>query len=127
MFADDFEDPQRSHGDAVGRGFGHVETEANVALAREMIDLVGVHPLENSPEGDGLLEVGVVEVKRFPVDRWIGIEVTQAGSFERAGPPDEAMDGETTLEKKFREVGSVLSGDSSDEGGGHGVVDGRRN
>jgi hypothetical protein len=40
----------------------------------------------------------------------------QPGTAERTGAPDDAMDGVAFFQKKFREIGTVLSRDAGNEG-----------
>ena len=59
--ADGLEQPQRAHGDHVGRVLGHLEAHLDVALGAEVVDLVRLDRVEVADERGGVGQVGVVQ------------------------------------------------------------------
>src|SRR6185312_15843315 len=114
--ANGFQQTERAEGVGVGGVFGLLEGDFYVALRGEVVDFVGLHFLDDVEQGAGVGEVAVMEDEMAVGDVRVLIEVVDAAGVEERSRTLDAMDLIPLLQEKFSEVGSVLSGDSSDDG-----------
>jgi hypothetical protein len=90
-----------------------------MAHGSEIVDLVRLGFLNDPDEITGVAEVAVMKVKPGILNVRIFVDVIDPGGIEETGPALDAMDGVAFLEEKFSEVGTILAGDSCNEGGLH--------
>ena len=65
MIAQRLEQSQRAQSDHIGRVFGLIERDAHVRLRGEIVNLVGTHLLDDSPEPGAVAEVAVMQLQTF--------------------------------------------------------------
>ena len=67
MVANRLEQAQRPHADHVGGIFGLIEGDAHVRLRREIVNLVGTHLLDDSPQPGAVAEVAIMQMQTFAI------------------------------------------------------------
>ena len=83
-----------------------------MGLCGEVVDLVGVDPLEKGHQARAVGQVPVVEEQpRIRVVR-VGEQMVDPSGVERRGPAPDPMDLVTLVEEQFGQVGAVLTGDA---------------
>ena len=87
-----------------------------MALAGQVIQLVGPDPVEQTPDGRHVVQIRVMKKELFAVDVRIGPQMLDPGAIEAARPPHESVHLAALFQKQIREVGSCLPGDARDEG-----------
>ena len=111
----DLEQPQHPHGvDARGM-LRLVERDAHVAFAREVVDLVGLHPDDHRLQAERIDQVAVMQLERQPTDLRGGPQVIDPVAVQAARPPHEAVHGIALVEQQLGQIGAVLSADTGDE------------
>ena len=114
--ADGFEEAEGAQGVGVGGVLWLFEGDLDVGLGAEVVDLVGLDLLDDLDEGRGVGEVAVVE-KEFGMGLvGVFVDVIDASGVEEGGAALDAVDLVAFGEEEFGEIGSVLSGNSGDEG-----------
>ena len=95
-----------------------------MALAGEVVELIGANAPDEAAQRGGVVEIGVLEKKALAVQGGIAAQMLDARAVEHARAADDAVDGVAFLQQQLRKVGAVLAGDAGDEGdgggGGHG-------
>ncbi len=89
--ADGFEDAQRADAVGVGGVFGHLERDGHVAHRGEVVDLVGLHFLNDADQVGGVGQVAVVQLEALVVDVRVLVEVVDAVGVERRGAALDAV------------------------------------
>lgn len=68
-----------------------------MALAGEMIKLIRLDKICDSPQGGDILELRVVKEEPLVVDRRVGVKVRKTGALEGARSTDGSMHGVALL------------------------------
>ena len=123
--ADRLEDAQRAEGVGVGGVFGFLEGNGDVALRGEVVDLVGLHLLDDADQARRIGEVAVVQDEAAVLLVRILVQVVDAIGVEQRGAALDAVDFVALVQQEFGEVGAVLAGDAGDEGFFH-ITRGKR-
>src|SRR6185503_12969937 len=83
------------------------------------------HLVENPAQCRCIAEITVMKKKAVSVEHFILSQMVDPGSLQVAGSPDQTVDGVTLSQKKLREIGPVLPGDTGNESGFGGGRHGR--
>ena len=106
-----FEHAQRAEPGRVARIFRQVETDPDMALGAEMIDLVGLQVVDQVGELPGIGQIAVMDEKPDVLSAArIDIKVADTRGVEAAGPAHDAVDLISLVEQEFRQIGAVLAG-----------------
>ena len=97
--------------------YSALKTHRDMALGAEVIDLIGLHLLDDPDQVGAVGEVSVVENKSRIAFMWILIEVINPAGVEAASPPLDAMHLVTLIQQEFRQIAAILTGDASDQSG----------
>ncbi len=92
----------------VGGVVRHLEGDLDVALRRQVVDLVRLDALDGSDEAVLVDEIAVVELQAVA-------HVVDSPGVEGAAPANEAVDLVPLLQKELGEVAPVLTRDPRDE------------
>ena len=87
-----------------------------MALRAEVVDLIGLHLLNDPLQVAAVAQVAVVQRQAWIQLVRILIEVINPGGVEAAGPALNAMHGVALLQQQLRQVAAVLAGDAGDQG-----------
>jgi len=123
--ADGLENAEGAEGVGIGGVFGRLEAHLHMALGTEVVDLIGLHLLDDADQVAAVGEIAVVEDEPWGVasgGALVGIlvEVIDACGVEAAGAALDAMHHIVLLEQQLGQVGAVLAGDAGDDCGfGH--------
>ena len=99
----------------IGGIFRAFETDADMALGGEVVDL-GRPDLLHQPDQIGRIRhVAIVQQERHVAGMRILIEMVDARGVERGRPPLDAMHGVAEAEQIFGEIGAVLPGNAGEE------------
>lgn len=111
--ADGLEEAEGAGGDDVGGVVGYLEGDGDVRLSGEVVDLVGEDGVEPAAEGGGVGEIGVVELHAGLVGVvGIHVYVVDALRVEVRRAADQAVHLVPLVQEEFRQVRTVLSGNS---------------
>ena len=88
-----------------------------MALRGQVVDLVGLHLLDDADQAGAVGQVAVVQDEAPVVDVRVLVEVVDAVGVEQRGAALDAVDLVALVEQELGEVGAVLAGDAGDEGG----------
>ena len=113
--ANGLQDAQGTHRIRVGRVLGRVERHRDMALGRQVVNLVGLHVLDDADQARAVGHVAVVQHKPTVVDVGILVEVVDAVGIEQRRPPLHPMHLVTLVEEKLGEVRPVLTGHTGDQ------------
>jgi hypothetical protein len=112
--ADGFEHAQRAQGIGVGGVFGFLEAHGDVALRGEVVDLVGLHLLDDAHQAGAVGHVAVVQDELAVRLVRILVEMVDAVGVEERGAALDAVHLVALVEQELGEVGAVLAGDAGD-------------
>jgi len=118
-----FEHAQRAHAVHIGGVFGRLEGHGHMALGAQVVDLVGLHFLNDAGQVAGVAEVAVVQLEAGIVDVRILVDVVHTLGVKGAGAALDAVHDVTFFQQQLGQIGAVLAGDAGDEcnlGLGHG-------
>ena len=101
----------------VGGVFGRLKTDRHVALRPEVVDLVGLHLLNDAGQVAGVGQVAVMQLEAGVVHMRVLVDVVNALRVERAGPALDAVDRVAFFQQEFGKIRAVLAGDAGDESG----------
>ncbi|MPN47678.1 hypothetical protein SDC9_195282 [bioreactor metagenome] len=87
-----------------------------MTLRSKVVDLVGLHLLDDADQVGGIGQVAVVQDQAPAWLVRILVEVIDALGVEGGGTTLDAMDLVALFQQKFRQIGAVLTGDSRDQG-----------
>ena len=108
--ADRLQQPERAERVGVGRIFRRLETDLDVALRREIVDLVGLRLLHQADQVGRIGHVAVVqEEARLRLMR-IDIEVVDAAGVERRRATLDAVHDIALIEQEPGEIRAILAG-----------------
>src|ERR1700687_5502762 len=112
---DRFQQPEHAERIGIGGIFRAFETDADMALGGEVIDL-GRPDLLHQPDQVGRIRhVAIVQQERHIAGMRIFVEMIDARGVERRRPPLDAMYGVAEAKQIFGEIGAVLSGYAGEE------------
>ena len=113
--ADGLEQAQGADAVGVGGVFRRVEADLDVALRREVVDLVGANLLDDADQVGRIGQVTIVKVKAGTPGVRILIEMIDTGGVEGRGAPLDAMNSVTLGEQQLGQIGAVLTGHPGDQ------------
>ena len=87
-----------------------------MAHGAQVIDFVRLRFLNDANQVAGITQVAVVQLKTRIVDVGILVNMINALGIEQAASAFDTMDDVTLFKQKFSEVGTVLAGDTRNEG-----------
>ena len=108
---------QRAQSVAVGGVFRTLKTHSHMALGTEVIDLIGLHLLNDPDQVGAIGEVAVVENQAGISFMRVLVEVINSTGIETARAALESMHLVTLLQQQLRQVAAVLPGDTGNQGG----------
>ena len=111
---DGFQYPQGSQGVGVGGVFRGIERDLDMALGSDVVYLIRLYFLDEADEVGGVGEISVVENEIPVFFMRVLVEMVHSFRIKRRGPSFEAVDLVTFFQKKFRQIGAVLAGDTGD-------------
>ena len=94
---------------------GSSNETCDVALRREVVDLVGLHLLHDVDQAGGIGHVAVVQHEPTLVLVRILVEVIDAVGVEQRGAALDAVHLVSLVEQELGEIGAVLAGDAGDQ------------
>src|SRR6476661_7801228 len=115
-----FQNAERAYAVHVSHVLGSIERHLHVRHGAEVVNLIGLHFLNDANQVGGVGQVAVVVGQAgvfVPV--LIGHEVVDTVGVEQRGAALDAVHVVTLFEQKLGEVGTVLAGDAGDEGNFH--------
>ena len=95
--------------------FRALETDADMALGREIVDLGRPDLLHQADQVGGIRHIPVMQEKRHVAFVRILVEMIDPGGVERGRTPLDAMDGIAEAEQVLRQIGPVPTGDTGDQ------------
>ena len=95
---------------------GHIEAKPDVAHSPELIDFVGLHLLYNSHQISRISQVAIMQNEVAVFGMRILIQMIDLISIEEGSTPFYAVYFVTFSLQQFREVGSILSSETSNKG-----------
>ena len=110
-----FEQAQRSYAVGIRGVFRLLERNLDVALRREVVELVGLRLLDHARQARGIRHVAVVQDEAAIADVRVLVEVIDAVGVEERRPALDAVDDVALAEQQLGEVGAVLPGDAGDQ------------
>ena len=113
--ADSLEQPQRADCVDIRRVLGHLETDGDVGLGAEVVDLVRANFTHQLGQVVGVAQVAVVQLQLAALGVRVLVDAVDAPGVERGRAADDAVDLVALAEQELREVRAVLSGDAGDE------------
>src|ERR1700726_1116010 len=112
---DRFQQPQHADGVGIGGIFRAFETDADMALGGEVIDL-GRPDLLHQPDQVGRIRhVAIVQQERHVAGMRILVQMIDPRGVERGRPPLDAVYGIAEAEQIFGQIGAILPGDAGKE------------
>jgi len=109
---DGVDEAQGAHGIGLGGVFGQLERDLDMALGRQIIDLVGMDLFQQPVEVARVGQIAIGKEEALVVQRLVVEEVVDAAGVEGAGAADDAVDLVAFFEQQLGEVGAILSGDA---------------
>jgi len=119
-FANGFEDALRTETDDVAGVFRNIEGNAHMGLGTEVVNFVGLELIKQLHHLHGVGQIAVVKKEAHTVHMRIAVKVIDTAGIEGRGATDNTVDFVTFGEEQLGEIGTVLSGDASDQGFLHG-------
>jgi hypothetical protein len=113
--ADRLQDPERAQRIRVGGVFRFLEADGNVALRGEVVNLVGLHLLDDAHQARAVGHVAVVQRETTVLLVRILVEVIDAVGIEQRGATLDAMHLVALVEQELGEIGTVLAGHAGDQ------------
>src|SRR5690606_36402063 len=95
--------------------YGALEAHRHVGLRGEVVDLVGLHFLDDAGQVGGISEIAVLQDEILVLDVRVLIDVVHPLGVERRGATLDAMDLVTFFQQQFREIGTILAGNPGDQ------------
>ena len=108
--ANGLQDAQDAGGVDIGGVFRRVEGDLDVALRRQVVDLVGADPVDHLDEGHGVAHVRIVEM-----ETGLALEVRDPFAVIDAAAADDAVDVIALLQEELRQEAAVLAGHAGNE------------
>ena len=114
--ADGFQDAQGADAVGVGGVFRRLEGHGHVAHGGQVVDLVGLHLLDDAHQAGGIGQVAVVERELAVVDVRVLVQVVDAVGVEQAAAALDAVDLVALLQEQFCQIRAVLARHARDQG-----------
>ena len=114
--ADGFEEAKGAEGIGVGGVLRLFEGDLDVRLCGEVVDLVGLDLLDDVDERGAVGHVAVVKDELRVGIVGVLVDVVDTSGIEERGAALDAVDLVAFGEEEFGKIGSVLAGDSCNEG-----------
>ena len=116
------QDPQRAQSIAVGCVLRTLKTHRHMALGAEVVNLIGLHLLDDPDQVGAVGEVAVVEgelrwLTLLPPLMRVLVEVIDPAGIERRGSALDPMHLVALLQQQLRQVTAVLPRDAGDQRG----------
>ena len=112
--ADRLEQSQGAHNDHVGGVFRRLETHRHMALRAQVVDLVGLHLVNDAGEVGRIGEIAVVEHELLLRHVRVLVDVIHPLGVEQRGAPFDAMYLIALVQQQSGQISAVLSGDAGD-------------
>jgi hypothetical protein len=109
------EEPQRSQRVRVAGVFRLLERDGDMALRREVVDLIGLDLLDQPNEVGGVGHFAVVQEEAHAGLVRVPIEMVDPRRVEKRAAPAYAVNDVTLLQEQLCKVGAVLAGDAGDQ------------
>jgi hypothetical protein len=109
------EQAQRAERVGVRGVLGDLEADLDVALRRQIVDLVGPGLLDQADQVGGVGQIAVMQKEPRLVLVRIDIQVIDPPGVERRGTALDPVHHVALLEQERREIGAVLPGHSGDQ------------
>jgi hypothetical protein len=87
-----------------------------MALGTQVVDLVGLHLLDDAGQVAGVAQVAIVQLEAGIVNVRVLVDVVHPLGVERAGAALDAVHDVAFLQQQFSQVAAVLAGDAGNEG-----------
>ena len=100
---------------AVGRVLRALKADGHMALGAQVVDLVGLHFLNDADQVGGVGQVAVVQHEASVVDMRVLVEVVDPVGVEQAGAALDAVHLVAFFEQQLGQVGAVLAGHAGDQ------------
>ena len=113
--ADGFEKAHGAQAGDVAGVFGHVETDAHMALRGQMVELVRREAVDQIQDPFRAGEIAVMQEQLGIRLVGILIDMVNALGIEGAGAADDAVDFVAFAQKQLGQIRAVLSGNAGDE------------
>src|SRR5690606_2818386 len=113
--ANGFEQTQGTDAIAVGGVLRLFKADSHMRLGGQVVDLVGLHLLNNAHQTGGVGQVAVVQHKVAVVDVRILVQVVDPVGVEQAAAALDAVYFVALLQQKLGQVRTILPGDASDQ------------
>ena len=120
--ADGLQKAQGTQGVHIGGVLGRFEGDLHMALGRQIVDLVRLHFLHDA---DQIAGVGKIPVVQYELAAFLVrplIKMVDTVRIEQGRAALDAVDLIALVQKEFRQIGAVLTGDAGDECFLHGAV-----
>ena len=115
--AHSLQDPQRAQRITIGCVFRALKTHRNMALSAKVVNLIGLHLLDDPDQVGAVGEVAVVEHQPRITFMRVLVEMIDPTGVEAARTPLDPMHLIPLLQQQLRQVATVLTGDACDQGG----------
>lgn len=114
QITDDLKESQRAHRRELARRLRNLETQPDVTLTRQMVNLIRLRFHHDPANRGGIVEVAVVQEQRMLIDVLVAKQRVQPGAHRVTRPAHESMDDIAFFEQPFGQVRTVLTGDAGD-------------
>ena len=107
----------RKRADRVGvrRVFRRLERDGHVALRRQVVDLVGLHLLDDADEIGRIGQIAIMQLEPHVLLVRILVQMIDAIGIEGRGAALDAMHRVALRQQQFGKVGAILAGDARDQ------------
>src|SRR5205085_2338651 len=105
-------EPQRANGGHLAGRFRDFKTQADMALAGQVIYLVRDDLHQSPPQSRRIIQVRVMQKEPLPHNLRVTIKVIDAGTAQTASSANDPMHVIALIEEQFSQVGSILAGNS---------------
>ena len=112
--ANGLQQAQSTGGIHVGGVLGRLKAHCHMRLRTQVIDLIGLHLLQDACEVGRVSQVTVVQLELRVRRMRILIDMVNALRIEGRCPPLDAVHLVALAQQEFSQVGAVLPGDASD-------------
>ena len=89
---------------------------ADVALRRQVVNLVRLHLLDDADQIGGVGQIAVVQDEVAVLHVRVLVEMVDAVGVEERGAALDAVDDVALLQQELGEIGAILAGDAGDQG-----------
>src|SRR5579872_40176 len=113
--ANGFQNPHGAESGNVAGVFGNLKADLDVTLRGEVINFIRRQLVDQIENPFGAAQISVVQAQSRTFLVRILIDVVDALGVERAGAPNDAVNFVAMGQKKFGQIGAVLSGDSRNQ------------